>query len=303
MSPEVSVVIPTYNRANLIGRAIISVLNQTYNDFELIVVDDGSKDNTKEIVDNFKDRRILYLRHITNRGGGAARNTGIKASKGKFVAFLDSDDEWMPEKLRKQMDLFQKLPSNYGAVYSFINLANRHGTFSSKSHAYREFVYEEMLKCCFLHTSTVIFRKNCLEEVKGFDETFLRCHDWDLYLRLAKHYKFDLVPEALATYYLHGNQLSTELSAKIRAYEKLLGKHKKEFDTCPKSLCRFLKYIGILYIISGQSQQARNYFIMSMKTNPYHGQVYVHLLLSYFHKFHKFIIQQFLPSSNGVTLY
>ena len=97
-SVTVSVIIPTYNRAHLVGRAIRSVLNQTYQDFEIIVVDDCSTDNTEEIVKGFNDHRIRYMRHDRNRGGSAARNTGIKASQGKYIAFLDSDDERLLKK-------------------------------------------------------------------------------------------------------------------------------------------------------------------------------------------------------------
>jgi glycosyltransferase involved in cell wall biosynthesis len=104
-SIAVSVVIPTYNRASLLGRAIKSVLEQTYQDFEIIVVDDASTDNTEEVVRNLRDRRIRYLRHEKNRGGSAARNTGIRAAWGQYIAFQDSDDEWLPEKLKKQMEV------------------------------------------------------------------------------------------------------------------------------------------------------------------------------------------------------
>jgi len=92
-NPTVSVIIPTYNRAHTIGRAIKSVLNQTYQDFEIIVVDDGSTDNTEEVVKSFRDKRIRYIQHKKNKGAAAARNTGIKSAKGKYIAFQDSDDD------------------------------------------------------------------------------------------------------------------------------------------------------------------------------------------------------------------
>jgi len=101
-NPTVSVIIPTYNRAHLLDRAIRSVLDQTYQDFELIVVDDGSSDPTAEVIATFADPRIYYLRHEKNRGAAAARNTGIEASQGDYVAFLDSDCEWLPKKLLKE---------------------------------------------------------------------------------------------------------------------------------------------------------------------------------------------------------
>ena len=113
-TPKVSVIIPTYNRAHLVGRAIRSVLNQTYQDFEIIVVDDGSTDNTEEVVKSFNDPRIRYIRHEKNRGGSAACNTGIRAARGEYIAFQDSDDEWLPEKLEKQMQVFENTPTGVG---------------------------------------------------------------------------------------------------------------------------------------------------------------------------------------------
>jgi len=126
-NPTVSVIISTYNRAHLIGRAIQSVLNQTYQDFEVIVVDDGSTDNTEEIVKSFNDPRIRYIRHEKNKGAAAARNTGIKAARGKYIAFQDSDDEWLPEKLEKQMKVFENAPPEAGVVYTDMQRINEDG--------------------------------------------------------------------------------------------------------------------------------------------------------------------------------
>ena len=118
--PTVSIIIPTYNRAHLIDRSIQSVLNQTYQDFELIVVDDGSTDNTEDIIRQFqeKDKRIKYIKHDKNKGGSAARNTGIKNSRGEYIAFQDSDDEWFPEKLEKQIEIIECTDPKVGIVYS-----------------------------------------------------------------------------------------------------------------------------------------------------------------------------------------
>jgi len=107
--PTVSVVIPTYNRAELLTRAIDSVLAQTYDDFELLVVDDGSTDDTEAVVTAYDDDRVRYLAHETNRGANPARNTGIEAAEGEFVAFLDSDDEWRPRKLEAQLDRLEEV--------------------------------------------------------------------------------------------------------------------------------------------------------------------------------------------------
>ena len=116
-SPIVSVIIPTYNRVYLLGRAIRSVLTQTYQDFEIIVVDDGSTDNIEDVVTNFNDSRIKYIRHEKNKGGAVARNTGIKAARSKYSAFLDSDDEWLSDKLKQQIECLENSDEEVGVVY------------------------------------------------------------------------------------------------------------------------------------------------------------------------------------------
>ena len=116
--PKVSVIIPTYNRAELLKVAIASVLSQTYKDFEIIVIDDASHDNTQELLTSLKDKRIRYIRHETNKRISAARNTGIVNSHGNYIAFLDDDDEWLPEKLQLQVDFLENSPPIIGVVYT-----------------------------------------------------------------------------------------------------------------------------------------------------------------------------------------
>lgn len=115
--PLVSVVIPTYNRAEFLPRAVESVLRQTVDDFELIVVDDASTDDTEAVVERFDDPRVEYVRHGTNRGGSAARNTGIERSSGEYIAFLDSDDEWYPRKLERQVEELRSRSDEWVATY------------------------------------------------------------------------------------------------------------------------------------------------------------------------------------------
>ncbi|GAH74960.1 unnamed protein product, partial [marine sediment metagenome] len=165
--PTVSVIIPTYNRAYLIGRAIQSVLNQTYQDFEIIVVDDGSTDDTEEIVRSFKDKRIGYVRHEKNKGAAAARNTGIKAAKSEYIAFQDSDDEWLPEKLEKQMKVFENAPPEVGVVYTdFLRIKGNkkiHIPFSWVTQKEGN-IHKELLKGNFVTTQSVVIRKKCFKK-------------------------------------------------------------------------------------------------------------------------------------------
>jgi glycosyltransferase involved in cell wall biosynthesis len=116
--PAVSVIIPTYNRAEFLRLAITSVLNQTFQDFEIIVVDDASEDHTHEVVHNFRDKRIKYIHHEVNKRVAAARNTGVLNSSGAYIAFVDDDDEWLPKKLQMQVALLENSPSIVGGVYT-----------------------------------------------------------------------------------------------------------------------------------------------------------------------------------------
>src|SRR5262245_51722410 len=118
MPPKVTVVIPVFNRAQAVQRAVASVLAQTCQDFEIIVVDDGSTDSTPAVVAALSDPRLTLIRHERNRGGSAARNTGYRAGSAPFVAFLDSDDEWLPTKLERQLEVFDNADDTLGLVYT-----------------------------------------------------------------------------------------------------------------------------------------------------------------------------------------
>ena len=146
-SPVVSVIIPTYNRAHLIGRAIRSVLDQTYQDWELIVVDDASTDDIPGIVKGFTDGRVKYIRHDENKGAAAARNTGIQAARGAYIAFLDSDDEWLPEKLERQVQAFESSDAQVGVIYTGTIAVSQSGEALSdyKAPRFRGYIFRDLL--------------------------------------------------------------------------------------------------------------------------------------------------------------
>ena len=197
-APTVSVIIPTYNRAHLVGRAICSVLNQTFQDFEIIVVDDGSTDNTEEVVKSFNDPRIRYIRHEQNRGGSAARNTGIRAARGEYIAFLDSDDEWLPEKLDTQLKTMSTLPEHFVGVCCGYYRARQSKIVSVSRPMLYGKLFDKLLKSPFLNGgSCLIVRKNALVAIGGFDEQLARHQDWDLLLRLALMYEIGIIDTPL----------------------------------------------------------------------------------------------------------
>lgn len=203
MDPLVSVVIPTFNRADLIGETISSALAQSYRSFELIVVDDGSTDRTEDVVRQFEDARLRYIRQ-ENRGVSAARNHGIRQARGGLIAFLDSDDLWAIEKLERQVPLFEN--DRVGWVYC--DFERFGGSDSEESGTQFDLippVRGSALRYLFVHrfpmqTSCLVARKQCLQAVGMFNEAYSFAEDTDLYFRLAERFEVDYAAEVLAAY-------------------------------------------------------------------------------------------------------
>ena len=199
--PDVSVIIPTYNRAELLKRAIQSVLHQTYQDFDIVVIDDASTDDIRGMVESFNDDRIHYIRHGSNRGPSASRNTGIRATKAKYIAFIDSDDEWLPEKLEKQLAIFETASERVGVVYTaFWRIAEQGQTYFPWLNMSQRGgdIHDALMNENFITTSVVVIRRDCFEKTGMFDEGFPMWEDWELWIRVSKHYQFRFIDEALA---------------------------------------------------------------------------------------------------------
>ncbi len=212
--PLVSVIIPTYNRADLIGEAVTSVLNQTFDDFEVIVVDDGSTDNTKEAIDRIEGP-IRYI-YQENKGLSGARNPGIDVAGGEYIAFLDSDDLWLPEKLAEQVRLLDQ-NSSAGFVYTDYEFVDGDGRSLPKPENYlanplrNGWILKHLLSFDFIPPSTVMVRKDCLRSVGLFNTSLKQgTDDFDLLLRLVKRYEAAFVDRPLTKIRVHGNNWSTE---------------------------------------------------------------------------------------------
>ena len=193
----VSVIIPTFNRAHKIARAVASVLYQTFSDYEILVVDDGSGDATPEALTPFLPR-IKYVTHAKNLGVSAARNTGIRESHSPLVAFLDSDDYWLPDKLATQASFFSEHPEAVACQTEErwirrgvrVNPMKKHLKPSGD-------ILEPSLRLCVVSPSAVLLKRSLLEEVGVFDEGFPVCEDYDLWLRISWKYPIWLIPEPL----------------------------------------------------------------------------------------------------------
>ncbi|MCG2778412.1 MAG: glycosyltransferase family 2 protein [Desulfobacterales bacterium] len=193
----VSVVIPTFNRAQKVVRAISSVLSQTFTDVEIIVVDDGSTDGTKKEVEQFNDL-VTYVAHSSNLGVSAARNTGIKGSGAPLIAFLDSDDHWLPEKLAVQVCFFDEHPEAVACQTEEVWIRNGRRVNPMKKHLKPSGnIFEPSLKLCLVSPSAVMLKRSLLDEVGFFDEDLPVCEDYDLWLRISCRYPIHLIKEAL----------------------------------------------------------------------------------------------------------
>ena len=270
--PKVSVIIPTYNRAHLVGRAIRSVLNQTYQDFEIIVVDDGSTDNTEEVVKSFIDPRIRYIRHEKNKGAAAARNTGIKAAKGKFIAFQDSDDEWLPEKLQKQMKVFENAPPRVGVVYTDmwrLRGGERRYWHSPAIRPEDGIVYKQALdRVMGIGIQTAVIKRECFAKIGMLDEQLPRFIDLELFVRLSKCYYFYHINEPLVNYYDTGKSISSNTTALVTAYELLFEKYSYDIVGSKRSLAKHLYSLGNVLCQSGRVAQGREYLFRAVKSYP-----------------------------------
>lgn len=237
-SPLVSVIIPTYNGESTILRAINSVLNQTYSNLELIVVDDCSKDNTFEVVKNVKDKRVKVLRHKENRGGSAARNTGIKEAKGEYIAFLDDDDEWLSEKVEKQVEYLKSKESSLykGVVCSHMILSGKkwRTVIQTKEGDLREDIL--LMRLSLAAGSCLMVNRYVFNDIGMFNESYLRHQDMEFVLRYLRKYKLGVMEEPLAKIYGHSGNVSGEKMLEVKS--KFLKDFEKDINSFGKKVAK-----------------------------------------------------------------
>lgn len=214
---EVSVILTAYNRPEFLDEAILSVLNQTFADYEFIVVDDGSTNSEiKAICDRYKDQLTYIFRE--NGGLPAARNTGIANAKGKYICFLDDDDIWMPQKLQRQVDYFKELPSSkkVGLIFTWSIIIDEKGQEIGRggTHVRGNIFYDLFYKCSVHAPSSVMIKRKVFEKVGLFDEFFRMREDWEFYFRVSKEYNVCSIDEPLIKYRRHSANLSGKTNIK-----------------------------------------------------------------------------------------
>lgn len=211
----IDVIIPTFNRSSTLSRAIESVIAQTYKDFNLYIIDDGSTDNTKDIVTPYLVEKNIHYLYQKNKGVSAARNFGIKNSSSPWISFLDSDDEWLPHKLETQINFHKNNPK-----YNFIHSNEIWIRNGKRVNAPKRFdkssdnIFERSLATCLISPSTVLMKRSLGELFNFFDETFTICEDYDLWLKILLKEEVGFVPDFLINKYGgHEDQLSTMYNA------------------------------------------------------------------------------------------
>ncbi|MCG2713026.1 MAG: glycosyltransferase [Candidatus Omnitrophica bacterium] len=225
--PFFSIIIPTYNRCKFLNTAIESVLEQTFRNFELIVIDDGSTDQTEQLIKDIKDKRLKYIKK-NHRGVSAARNIGIQQSCGQFICFLDSDDRFKDTKLEIAYKYILDFPKYM--IFHTEELWYRYGKVLNQKKIHKKpqgDVFINSLRLCCIGMSTTVVKINLFDQIGNFDENFQACEDYEFWLRVSALYPVKLIPEALTIKQGgHPDQLSKKFPAmdtlRIRAIEKLL---------------------------------------------------------------------------------
>lgn len=228
--PSVSIIMPAYNSQNTIIGSINSILSQTYTSFELIIVNDGSVDNTDKIIRDIasKEPKIVYLTQ-TNQGVSAARNLALTHAKYDFIAFCDADDEWFETKLKQQIDNISDAVWCYTDSFYVGSDYPTPVTRSSQSTLYEGHIHSQLFKENFLTTSSLLIQKKVIEENNKFDETMAALEDWDLWLKIAHKHPIKLVDTPLLNYLVVDGSTSRKARQMLPLHTQLIHQHSKHF--------------------------------------------------------------------------
>ena len=260
MPPLVSVILPTYNRAATLARAIDSVLNQTFSDFELVIVDDGSTDGTREFLGKYAGMDNVRIIWSERRGASGARNLGVSEARGVYIAFQDSDDEWMPHKLARAMEVLTRPGEERSVFYSNMTMYRVGGrVYMHTSPVVREgrFFNDRTgdYEVAGISMQTLVLKKAHYEAVGGCDEVIPRFIDTDLCIRLGDHYRFVHCAESLCNVY-HGQEsfrISTDLGAQVRARKYMIQKYRKRLAGSRRNLARQYLYLSHAHSFRGDT--------------------------------------------------
>jgi glycosyltransferase involved in cell wall biosynthesis len=278
----VSVVVPAFNRGRLLTRALESLVRQTHENLQVIVVDDGSQESIGRIVEGFADPRLSCIRHETNRGVSAARNTGIKAAVGNYVTFLDSDDEYLPEKVARQLAHLKGLDREGCISYCGVEeVSDPDGTSLGSTTYFKEGdLLHDALCSCVLIVGKLMLRKQDHLRVGGFDEGMRKHEDWDYLIRLAKAYQFFPLRDVLVRVHRHGEGQLTKKDLEVSQLRRvILERYQDLYAADPLAHSIFLSEQGCEEGVEGLKRQARRSLLKSIALAPYRLDPYVKLAM------------------------
>jgi glycosyltransferase involved in cell wall biosynthesis len=285
-----TVIICTYNRAHLLSRAIQSVLAQTEPDFELLIVDDHSEDETAQVVSSYEDKRIRYLKREQNGGSSATRNEGIRAARGRFIAFLDDDDEYLPDYLAEARQAFAQAPAEVGAIFCKTILVEDDPQSeriigervpTPPPHKDRSEASLYLLRRQTLSSGWgLTVRADCFATVGLFDENLEAAVDWDIFIRMARHVDFHVIPRALVKQHKHaGPQLTDPTPRRYRARARILQKNLEAFRHDPVVYAELCSMLSLLHYRAGDKAEARKVLSSVLRRSPANWRSWRRLLL------------------------
>jgi glycosyltransferase involved in cell wall biosynthesis len=265
--PKVSVILPTFNRGQVIARAVGSVLTQDPADLEVVVIDDGSRDETDQVLRDLRDERIVYIKLTNNRGAAAARNVGIHLARGQFIAFQDSDNEWLPGKCAQQIAELEKAPADVGIVYTGIwRILDKKRVYVPKSSARKKegMLHEELLASNFVDLSAAMVRKECFLSSGLFDERLPCMQDWELWIRMSKDWCFGYIDKPFVNAYYSRDSISRDYPKLVQAWEYLLAKHAEDYARYPQALAERFSKLAHFSLLAGEARKARYYALKAI---------------------------------------
>lgn len=270
--PLVSVILPTRNRADTIVASVRSVLDQSYRNLELLIVDDASTDDTKACIDELTDPRIRWIRLDRQAGASTARNIGIEQACGAWIAFQDSDDVWLPGKLEKQVARVRDPAAN--VIAAFTSYWRHDGVTrvllpQPGSKGMEGDVLPRLLKSNFISTQVLMVRRDVALAVGGFDDQLSALNDWDFVIRIARHGAIAWVPEPLVEYVLQPDSLTKSIDAFVHNYEMMMIKHAGLMTARPEDRAWHLAVIGNRLCREGHRARGRSYLARAWRLLPF----------------------------------
>jgi len=300
----VSVIIPTHNRAEYLIETINTVLSQTYKNLEIIVINDYSSDKTLEILNSLNIQNLHIISNKENLGAPASRNIGINSCKGSYIAFIDDDDLWYPNKIELQLNQLIQKPE-IDCIFCEHKYILEGRSFYPDIIDYNNSLGKTIITRSLGSFSLPLIRKSCIDEIGLLDINFESCQDWDYWIRISQKFNIDKLPQCLVERNIGNDQITSNIRKKINGREYLLNKHSSLISQYPSIKNIHLNRLGSLNVLDGNYTAARDYFIKAFKTYPYSPKTIIHLMLSYIStKFHKSLIQKYgIHRYETVTLY